>query len=132
MSERDTYNRVMSNPDQRSSAEYHEAHLAFARAHIVKTAALGAPILDLLLAYTNDVRHAERDLVADEERREHQWTGADDFVQCGRCGAEPDTAEPCPLAPDEEQDALAALARAVFEEMGGGQAATDETEVDRG
>jgi hypothetical protein len=43
------------------SAEYHDVHLAFARAAIVTAAANREPILDLLKAYTEDVREAERD-----------------------------------------------------------------------
>lgn len=43
------------------SPEYHEAHLAFARLHIVQRAVARLPILDELLAYTADVRKAEED-----------------------------------------------------------------------
>lgn len=50
---------------ERLSQEYHKTHLAFSRAVIVKSAALGQPILDLLKDYTNDVVKAERDRAAE-------------------------------------------------------------------
>ena len=45
------------------SAEYHDAHLAFARANIVEAAANREPLLNRLRAYTADVRRAERDRI---------------------------------------------------------------------
>lgn len=45
----------------RESQQYHEAHLAFSRATIVKAAADRHPILDRLKTYTEDVIKAERD-----------------------------------------------------------------------
>jgi hypothetical protein len=47
--------------NERDSAEYRAAHLAFSRATIVEKAAHGERIYDLLLAYTEDVIKAERD-----------------------------------------------------------------------
>jgi hypothetical protein len=44
---------------QSGSAEYHDAHLAFARAGIVEAAAHREPLLDRLKTYTDDVRQAE-------------------------------------------------------------------------
>lgn len=62
--------------DPECSQEYHEAHLAFARADIVQAAANREPLLDRLRAYTADVVKAERD----------RQRGAEDFareiVQC--------------------------------------------------
>lgn len=53
----------LSNDSERrpASAQYHAAHLAFARATIVEAAATRQPILDLLREYTADVVQAERD-----------------------------------------------------------------------
>ena len=52
------------------SQEYHDAHLAFARAAIVEAAANREPILDRLHAYTADVIQAERDKRAFDEEDE--------------------------------------------------------------
>lgn len=46
------------------SPEYHEAHLAFAAAHIVGAAANREPILNLLRAYRADVEKATADQLA--------------------------------------------------------------------
>jgi hypothetical protein len=53
----------------RQTQEYHEAHLAFARAEIVTAAAQGERVAHLLRAYTADVICAERDRQADEAER---------------------------------------------------------------
>lgn len=53
---------------QPMSQEYHQAHLAFARADIVEAAANRDPILGLLKAYTADVAAAVRDEIFEAAR----------------------------------------------------------------
>lgn len=69
---------------QSSSAEYHDAHLAFARAGIVEAAAHREPVLDRLRSYTADVMQAERDRTAVEiEKLREALTVLRDA--CGHC-----------------------------------------------
>lgn len=67
--------------EQHLSPEYHAAHLAFARAEIVRAAADREPILDLLQVYYDDIARAERDrivgLIRAEAARIAESGGAD-------------------------------------------------------
>jgi hypothetical protein len=64
------------------SAEYHEAHLAWARAGIVEAAAYRGALLDRLKKYTDDVRRAERDRIADLLREHYREnTVCSDFAK---------------------------------------------------
>lgn len=76
------------------SPEYHAAHLAFARASIVQSAARGQRILDLLKTYTEDVIRSVEDIdviTAATPRCQHCPCTADErSFMCEDCAGQAD------------------------------------------